>query len=114
MKLIIAVLRSFKVSELVDAVEADPRFPGITVLSSRGFGREKTAPHQHSPEEDVTDFVDNQTILIAVPDRQADDIVRRIEAVARTRQPGDGKVFVVPLTEAVRIASGERGEAALE
>jgi len=113
MQLIVAIVRPFKVVEIVDAVEADAQFPGMTVMDCRGFGREKTRPHQHVPHEDLTDFVDHKAILVAAADDQAEAIARRIEALARTGQPGDGKVFVVPLAGAVRIETGERGEAAL-
>ena len=114
MKLIIAIVRPFKVTEVMDAVASDPDFPGITLLDCRGFGREKAAPHRRASQEALVDFVDRQAILVAVPDHLADKVARRIEAVAHTGQPGDGKLFVVPLNDAVRIATGERGEAALE
>jgi len=78
-----------------------------------GFGREKTRPHRHVPHEDLIDFVDHKAILVAAADDQAEAIARRIEALARTGQPGDGKVIVVPLAGAVRIETGQRGEAAL-
>ncbi len=113
MKLIIAIVRPFKVPEVVDAFETDPQFPGMTVLHCRGFGREKTQPHRHDPQEDLTDFVDRQAVVVAAPDAQAAAVAKRIEAVARTGQAGDGKVFVVPLDEAVRIATGEAGDEAL-
>ena len=113
MKLIAAIVRPFKVTEIVDAVEVDGSFPGMTVLDCRGFGREKSAPHEHVPGEELRDFVDHSVILVAAPDDLADAIARRLEQVAHTGRPGDGKVFVLPLEAAVRIASGERGEAAL-
>lgn len=113
MKLIVAIVRPFKVAEIVDAVEADSVFPGMTVLDCRGFGREKSRPHQHVPGEDVTDFVDRQALLVAVPEAQAEAVVERLARVARTGQPGDGKIFVVPVEAAWRIATGETGEDAL-
>jgi len=113
MKLIVAVVRPFKVAEIVDAVEADPTFPGMTVLESRGFGREKTAPHEHVPGEDVKDFVERQTVMVAATDALAPGIAYRIAQIARTGQPGDGKVFVLPLETVVRIATGEKGDEAL-
>lgn len=113
MKLIVAVVRPFKVAEIVDAVERDAAFPGMTVLDCRGFGRGKTVPHQHRPEEDVTDFVDHQAIIVAVPESAAAGVAQRIAQVAHTGQPGDGKVFTLPLEAALRIANGETGEAAL-
>jgi len=112
-KLIVVVVRPFKVVEILDAVEADGRFPGMTVLDCRGFGREKARPHHHLPKEDLTDFVAGQAILVAAPEDRAEAIARRLEELARTGQEGDGKVFVLPLAEAVRIATGERGEDAL-
>ena len=114
MKLIVAIVRPFKVADLVDAIERDPAFPGMTVLDCRGFGREKTAPHEHVPEEDFKDFVDRQAVIVAAPDAQAIVIAQRIAQVARTGQPGDGKVFVLALEAALRIATGETGDEALQ
>ena len=113
MKLIVAIVRPFKVAELVDAIETDSEFPGMTVLDCRGFGREKTAPHDHIPEEDFKDFVDRQAVIVAAPDAQATLIAQRIVQIARTGRPGDGKVFILPLSEAMRIATGQTGEDAL-
>ncbi len=113
MKLIVAMVRPFKVAEIVDAVEADGTFPGMTVLDCRGFGREKSAPHVHGPGEDVTDFVQRRALLVAVPDGAATAVAERLARTARTGQPGDGKVFTVPLEAAIRIATGEAGEEAL-
>lgn len=113
MKLILAIVRPFKVTGILDAVESDPGFPGMSVFELRGYGREKSAPHHHLPAEDLIDFVPHTAILVAAPDDRVQGIVERLAEVARTGQPGDGKVFVVPLEEALRIATGERGEAAL-
>ena len=113
MKLILAIVRPFKVAEIVDAVDADSAFPGMTVLDCRGFGREKTAAHEHVAGEELKDFVDRQVVMVAAPDRSAVAIAQRIAQVARTGQPGDGKVFVLSLETALRIATGETGDAAL-
>jgi nitrogen regulatory protein P-II 2 len=113
MKLILAVIKPFKVTELVDAVESNPHFPGITVFNVRGFGREKTAPHDHQRAEDLKDFTDHIACFVAVPDDLADGIAEEIRAVAHTGRAGDGKIFVLDLEQAVRIATGERGELAL-
>lgn len=114
MKLIVAIVRPFKVAELVDAIETDSRFPGMTVIDCRGFGREKTAPHEHVPGEDVQDFVERQAVIVAAPDDEAMAVAQRIAQVARTGQPGDGKVFVLALEAALRIATGETGDEALQ
>jgi len=113
MKLIVAIVRPFKVAEVVDAVEADPAFPGMTVLDCHGFGREKTAPHRRVPEEDLKNFVGRKAILVAAPDNEAAGVSQRIAQVAHTGRPGDGKVFVLPLETALRIATGEAGDEAL-
>lgn len=113
MKLIIAIVRPFKVAEIVDAVEEQGGMPGMTVLDCRGFGREKSRPHTHASGEDMSDFVDRRTILVAATDAQADDVVRRLTRLARTGQHGDGKVFVVPMDAAERIATGETGDEAI-
>lgn len=113
MKLIVAIVRPFKVAEIVDAIDAELSFPGMTVVDGRGFGRAKKAPHVHGPNEDLTDFVDCAMILVAAPDDVTTSVVNHIERLARTGRDGDGMVFVVPLESVVRIASGERGESGL-
>jgi nitrogen regulatory protein PII len=113
MKLIVAIVRPFKVAEVVDAVEPDPAFPGMTVLACHGFGREKTAPHRRVPEEELADFVERRAILVAAPDERAVEILQRMARIAHTGQPGDGKVFLLPLEAALRIATGEAGDEAL-
>lgn len=112
MKLIVAIVRVFKVTELVDAVEQLGDFPGMTVLECRGFGREKGQPHE-LPQEDLEDFVERRCVVVAVPEDQVGRVVQRIADVAHTGQPGDGKLFVLPLDDAMRIATAERGDAAL-
>ena len=114
MKLILAVVRPFKVAEIVEALSRDPAFPGMTVLPCRGFGREKSAPHRRSPAEELRDFVDREALLVATPDSHAAEVARRIGAIAHTGRPGDGKVFTIPLDAALRIATGEAGDGALE
>jgi len=113
MKLIVAIVRPFKVTEVVDAMAADPAFPGMTVLECRGFGREKARSHGQANQESTHDFVGGQMILVAVPDASAAGVARRLTQVAHTGRPGDGKVFVVPLESALRIASGVVDDEAL-
>lgn len=113
MKLIIAVVRPFKVTEMVDAIAAMADFPGMTVLGVRGFGREKTAPSRHHVAEHPHDFMEREAILIAASDDSAPGIVKLVTEIAHTGRPGDGKVFVVPLDQAIRIATGETGDHAL-
>ena len=85
-----------------------------TVVDVRGFGREKTAPHDHQRAEDLRDFTDHVACCTAAPDELADGIAEQIRSIAHTGLVGDGKVFVINLEQAVRISSGERGELALK
>lgn len=114
MKLILAIIKPFKVQELIDAVEADHEFPGMTVFKVRGFGREKTATLEHSRAEDLRDFTDHMACIVAAPDDLSDGIVELIRSTAHTGLPGDGKVFVLDLEQAVRICTGECNEVGLQ
>lgn len=113
MKLIIAVVRPFKLPAIIDAIGSVAGFPGLTVLDSRGFGREKSVPHTHTVDEDLHDFADGVALMVAVPEDAANQVLATIERLAHTGRSWDGKIFVVPLEDAVRIATGERLEAAL-
>lgn len=113
MKLIIAIVRPFKVAEIVDAIDSESGFPGVTVLDGRGFGRGKKAPHTHRPGEDIVDFTGCSILLVAAQDTAAGAIAATLERVSHTGRSGDGKVLVVPLESAIRIATGETGDTAL-
>jgi len=113
MKLVIAIVKPFKVVEIVDAVKSDATFPGMTVSAVKGFGKKKTVPHEHTRSEDLHDFTDSSMLLVAAPDDLADGVVNRINEAAHTGLAGDGKIFVLDMEQAVRIVTGERGESAL-
>ena len=113
MKLICAIVKPFKVPELVDAFSRAGPFPGMTVVECRGFGREKTVATSPSRRETDEDFTDHQLVLIAAPAAAVASIVERLMSVAHTGQPGDGKLFVLPMEEAIALTTRERGEGAL-
>ena len=113
MKLICAIVKPFKVPELVDAFSGAGPFPGMTVLECRGFGREKTLAGGPSIRETDEDFTDHRLVLIAAPAAAVAAIVGRLVSVAHTGQPGDGKLFVLPMEEAIALTTHARGEAAL-
>lgn len=112
MKLIVAIVKPFKVTELVDALRQEPGFPGMTVLNGRGFGRRRQRTGQTDPGQ-VYDFLANEVVLVAAPDDQAEGLAARMVRVAHTGRPGDGKVLVLPIEAAFAIASAEKGDAAL-
>jgi nitrogen regulatory protein P-II 1 len=112
MKLVIAIIKPFKLEEVKDAL-AEIDVQGMTVTEVKGFGRQKGHTEIYRGSEYTVDFLPKVKIEIVV----ADDIVARvIEAVvkaAKTGKIGDGKVFILPVDEAVRIRTVEHGEAAL-
>lgn len=112
MKLITAIIQPFMLTKVMHQLESVNGFPGMTVADVRGFGREKVQ-HRHRPGEEATDFVKKVRIEIAAPDDIADEIVNVLLGAAHTGNEGDGKVFVCPLERAVRIKTGETGDAAL-
>lgn len=116
MKMITAVIQPFMLTKVTRALEAIPHFPGMTVVDANGFGREKAdhAPGvQHSRMEDVIDFVKKVRIEIVAHDAMIGTIIDTIYETTHTGHRGDGKIFVLPVEHAVRIKTGEAGEAAI-
>ena len=114
MKLICAIVKPFKIPELVDAFSGGGPFPGMTVLDCRGFGREKTLPGSHAVRETDEDFTEHRLVLIAAPAAAVAAIVDRFMSIAHTGQPGDGKLFVLSLEDAIALTTHARGDSALQ
>lgn len=112
MKLILAIVKPFKVTELVDALRLVPGSPGMTVVSGRGFGRRPADAPDTDPGADA-DFVPHDVVLVAAPQAQVDYLVELIARTAHTGRHGDGKLVVLPIEAALAITTGERGEVAL-
>ena len=112
MKLVIAIIKPFKLDEVKDALEGIG-IQGMTVSDARGFGRQKGHTEVYRGAEYQVDFVPKTRIEIATDDDQVDEVVKAIVANARTDSIGDGKVWVVPAEEVVRIRTGEKGSDAL-
>ena len=112
MKLIIAVIKPFKLEEVKEAL-AEAGIEGMTVTEVKGFGRQKGHTEIYRGSEYTVDFLPNVKLEIGVADDMAGKAVDAIIRSAKTGKIGDGKVFVVPLEEAVRIRTDERGEAAV-
>ena len=116
MKMITAVIQPFMLTRLTRALEEINNFPGMTVVQVEGFGREKAHHNpavRHSRIEDVVDFVKKVRLEIVATDSMVTNIVETIVRTAHTGNRGDGKVFVLPVEHAVRIKTGESGEAAV-
>jgi len=112
MKMIKAVIKPFKLDEVRDALTA-VGVEGMTVSEVRGFGRQKGHTELYRGAEYVVEFLPKVKIEILVPDERAASIAKTIEDTARSGQIGDGKIFVLPVEEALRIRTGERGAAAI-
>lgn len=112
MKLIIAIVKPFKLEEVKTAL-SEVGVEGMTVTEVKGFGRQKGHTEIYRGSEYTVDFLPKVKIEIAVPDAAAAKAIDAIVASAKTGKIGDGKVFVVPLEEVVRIRTDERGDAAI-
>ena len=112
MKLIIAVIKPFKLEEVKEAL-AKIGVEGMTVTEVKGFGRQKGHTEIYRGSEYTVDFLPKVKIEIVVADDVKAKTVEAIVKAAKTGKIGDGKVFVVPIEDAVRIRTDERGEAAV-
>jgi nitrogen regulatory protein P-II 1 len=108
MKKIEAVIKPFKLDEVKEGLSAIG-VQGITVTEVRGFGRQKGHTELYRGTEYAVDFLNKIKLEIIVHDEQVADVVGVIERAARTGKIGDGKIFVLPIGEVVRIRTGERG-----
>jgi nitrogen regulatory protein P-II 1 len=112
MKKIEAIIKPFKLDEVKEALGVlDVR--GLTVTEVRGFGRQKGHTELYRGAEYVVDLVPKVKIEAVVDDEIADRVVAVIKDTAKTGRIGDGKIFVTPVLDAVRIRTGERGRDAL-
>jgi len=112
MKLIIAIIKPFKLEEVKEGL-TEIGIEGMTVTESKGFGRQKGHTEIYRGSEYTVDFLPKVKIEIVVRDELAAPAVRVIAAKARTGKIGDGKVFVLPVEQAIRIRTDESGETAL-
>lgn len=108
MKLIEAIIKPFKLDEVKDALN-ELGIEGITVSEVKGYGRQKGHTELYRGAEYVVDFIPKVKLEIAVADEIVAKAVATIEDVAKTGRIGDGKIFILPLEDAVRIRTGEKG-----
>ncbi|MGB0414808.1 MAG: P-II family nitrogen regulator [Coraliomargarita sp.] len=112
MKLIKAIIKPFKLEEVKDALQ-DIGIAGLTATEAKGFGRQKGHTEIYRGSEYTVDFLPKTMIETVVEDDQADKAVEAIVKAAKTGKIGDGKVFVLPVEQAIRIRTEESGEDAL-
>ena len=112
MKLITAIIKPFKLDEVKEALQ-EAGIQGLSVTEVKGFGRQKGHTETYRGSEYTVDFLPKVKIEVAVADEAAGKAVELIVKAAKTGKIGDGKVFILPLEEVVRIRTDERGEAAV-
>jgi nitrogen regulatory protein P-II 1 len=112
MKKIEAIIKPFKLDEVKDALNSIG-VQGITVTEVKGFGRQKGHTELYRGAEYVVDFLPKVKLEIITPDGLVQKIIETIETSAKTGRIGDGKIFVTPVEEVIRIRTGERGESAI-
>ena len=108
MKKVEAIIKPFKLDDVKDALH-DAGVSGITVSEVKGFGRQKGHTELYRGAEYVVDFLPKVKVEVVCEDDQVDRVVEAIETAARTGRIGDGKIFVLPVEQAVRIRTGDRG-----
>ena len=112
MKLIIAIIKPFKLEEVKDAL-AEIGVEGMTVTEVKGFGRQKGHTEIYRGSEYTVDFLPKVKLEIVVGNDLVAKTIDTIAKAAKTGKIGDGKIFIVPLEEAVRIRTDERGDVAI-
>ncbi|MEB3306130.1 MAG: P-II family nitrogen regulator [Cyanobacteriota bacterium] len=112
MKMITAMIRPIKLDAVKEALVAVD-VVGMTVIDARGFGRQKGQLEVYRGTEFRVDFLPKVKILLVVPDEKLDAVISAISTAARTGEIGDGKIFVSPVENAIRIRTGDTGVDAL-
>ena len=112
MRLITAVVKPFKLDDVKDAL-TQLGLPGITITEVRGFGRQRGHTEVYRGTEYTVDFVPKVRVEVLVDDSEVERVAGAIVAAARTDKIGDGKVWVTPVEQVIRIRTGEMGPEAL-
>ncbi len=112
MKKIEAIIKPFKLDEVKDALH-EIGLQGITVLEAKGFGRQKGHTELYRGAEYVVDFLPKVKIELVIDDDMLERAIEAIQQAAYTGRIGDGKIFVSPVEDAIRVRTGERGKDAI-
>jgi len=112
MKKIEAIIKPFKLDEVKEALQAIG-LQGMTVLEAKGFGRQKGHTELYRGAEYVVDFLPKLKLELVIADDQVEAALEAIQTAAKTGKIGDGKIFVSDVGQAIRIRTGETGDAAL-
>jgi nitrogen regulatory protein P-II 1 len=108
MRKVEAIIKPFKLDEVKEALH-EIGIQGMTVTEVKGFGRQKGHTELYRGAEYVVDFLPKIKIEVAVPDEMAEKVAQTIVSAANTGRIGDGKIFILPMEDVIRIRTGERG-----
>lgn len=112
MKKIEAIIKPFKLDDVKEALN-EIGIQGMTISEVKGYGRQKGHKEIYRGAEYVVDFIPKVKIEIVVEATQADEVVKKIQNAANTGKIGDGKIFVFPVEQAIRVRTGEKGKDAI-
>lgn len=112
MKLVSAIIKPFKLDDVRESL-SEVGVQGITVTEVKGFGRQKGHTELYRGAEYVVDFLPKVKLEVAVDDSMVEQVIEAITSVANTGKIGDGKIFVSPLEQVIRIRTGETGKDAV-
>ncbi len=113
MKMVIAYIKSFMAPAVIDALHALPELTGATFTKVQGFGRGRAKGSKAAHEGEFVGTSARVRVEALVPDAVVEHVTAAITAAARTGQPGDGKILVVPVDHVLRIRTGEKDELAI-
>lgn len=112
MKKIEAIIKPFKLDEVKESLN-NLGIQGMTITEVKGFGRQKGHKEIYRGAEYIVDFIPKIKIEVVVPDELADQVIEKIQQSANTGKVGDGKIFIFPVEEVIRVRTGERGKDAI-
>ncbi len=113
MKEIKAIIRPFKLNEVISELSKIEGLPGVTISEIKGFGKSRGLSEKDKKSDDIFDFIHKTKIEMVVHDDTVSKIVDVIQKTSHTGNPGDGKIFVLNVEEVVKIRSNERGNDAI-
>jgi len=113
MKEIKAVIRPYKLLDVVSELQKIENLPGVTISDIRGFGKSKAKDAEEKIMDGLIAYVKKVKIEVVVPDEMAETVVTTIQASAHTGNPGDGKIFICPVDDVIMVRTNERGTGAI-
>jgi len=113
MKEIKAIIRPFKLLDVVSELQKIENLPGVTISDIRGFGKSKARNAKEKIMDGLIAYVQKVKIEVVVPDEMVEKVVNTIQANAHTGNPGDGKIFINPVDDVIKIRTNEKGTGAI-